>query len=228
MKKILLIVSLCLLVSGCSAKPDANEENLIDESIEDVYKELPVKENPDSTPPVDSPITVTNIDDYLFREDTFYVDTRDASQIVEEGFIAGFTNIPFYEVLVSLKEKDQVLFTMKKMTDENGKVTVLLGNIGSFVPNYEESEQIIKEIFPKDKNIIFFSTAGVEATYLMNLLIQLGYDSSKLYNAGHFSNSMGKNVAYREYEDAKYYVEGTQSYKVTYSVDWGELTKIEK
>ena len=39
MKKILLIVSLCLLVSGCGAKPDANEENLIDESIEDVYKE---------------------------------------------------------------------------------------------------------------------------------------------------------------------------------------------
>ena len=228
MKKILLIVSFCLVLGGCSSNTTSNGDVTVDVPVPEISNELPVKESPNSTSPLDSPITVTNIDEFLFRNDTFYVDTRDASQIVEEGFIAGFTNIPFYEVLVSLKQKDQVLFTMKKMTDDNGKVTVLLGDVGSFVPNYKESEQIIKEIFPKDKNIIFFSTAGVEATYLMNLLIQLGYDSSKLYNAGHFSNSMGKNVAYREYKDAKYYVEGIQSYKVTYTVDWGELTKIEK
>ena len=228
MKKMLLIVSFCLVLGGCSSNTTSNGDVTVDVPVPEISNELPVKENPNSTSPLDSPITVTNIDEFLFRNDTFYVDTRDASQIVEEGFIAGFTNIPFYEVLVSLKQKDQVLFTMKKMTDDNGKVTVLLGDVGSFVPNYKESEQIIKEIFPKDKNIIFFSTAGVEATYLMNLLIQLGYDSSKLYNAGHFSNSMGKNVAYREYKDAKYYVEGIQSYKVTYTVDWGELTKIEK
>ena len=228
MKKMLLIVSFCLVLGGCSSNTTSNGDVTVDVPVPEISNELPVKESPNSTSPLDSPITVTNIDEFLFRNDTFYVDTRDASQIVEEGFIAGFTNIPFYEVLVSLKQKDQVLFTMKKMTDDNGKVTVLLGDVGSFVPNYKESEQIIKEIFPKDKNIIFFSTAGVEATYLMNLLIQLGYDSSKLYNAGHFSNSMGKNVAYREYKDAKYYVEGIQSYKVTYTVDWGELTKIEK
>ena len=226
--KRLLIVSLCLMICGCSKNPTVVDENPPEEKTQEINLELPKKENSSSTSATDSPITVKNIDDYMFRNDTFYVDTRDASQIVEEGFIAGFTNIPFYEVLVSLKEKEQVLFTMKKITDENGKVSVLLGDVGSFVPNYKESEQIIKEIFPKDKNIIFFSTAGVEATYLMNLLVQLGYDSSKLYNAGHFSNSMGNNVAYREYKDAKYYVEGIQSYKVTYTVDWGELTKIEQ
>lgn len=226
MKRVLLIVSLCVALCGCQAKNNTSDN--VEEQNEEIVKELPVKSIPESTSPNDSPITVKNIDEYLFRDDTFYVDTRDASQIIEEGFIAGFTNIPFYDVLVAFEEKEQVLFTMKKITDENGKVQVLLGNPGSFIPNYEESEQLIKEIFPKDKNIIFISTAGVEATYLMNLLIQLGYDSSKLYNAGSFSNSMGTNIAYREYDDAKYYVKGIQSYTVDYRVNWGELTKKNK
>lgn len=223
MRKLLLI--LCLILT-CGCQASKGEE--IPVKQDDVIVSLPVKENPDSTSPNDSPINSTNIDQYLFRDDTVYIDTRSAEQIVEEGFIAGFSNVPFYGVLVDLKPKEQVLFTMKLRRDENGEVTSLLGAVGSFSANYKESEQIIKEIFPKDKNIIFFSTAGVEATYLMNLLIQLGYDGSKLYNAGYFSNSIGNNIAYREYENAKYYVKGIQSYKVNYQVDWGEITPIDE
>lgn len=189
--------------------------------------QLPAKADPNSMLMSDSPINPTNLDDYMFLEDTLYIDTRSFNQLLEEGMIAGFLNIPFYDFLVNYNYTENVLFSMSLKRDENGKMIANLGEVGSFTPNYKESEGIIKDLFPMDKNIVFMSTAGVEATYLMNLLVQLGYDGSKLYNAGTFSNGMGDIVAYKNYEGAKYYYEGTNVYTVSVTPHWGELTPIE-
>lgn len=221
MKKIFISILTVLMVAGCSAAPVNNE-------TEQEITTLPAKEKPDSMLMSDSPINPTNLDNYMFLEDTMYVDTRSPNQILEEGYIAGFLNIPFYEFLVSYKPTENILFSMSLKRDENGEMIANLGEVGSFTPTYEESEDIIKDLFPMDKNIVFISTAGVEAAYLMNLLVQLGYDGSKLYNAGTFSNGMGNIIAYRDYEDAKYYCEGTNVYSVTVNPNWGELTPIEE
>ena len=217
MKKIILCLLLLCWFTGCSSKP---VEQVIIEK-EEIH--LPQKENPSSMLASDSPLSAINIDDYLFLEDCYYVDTRSASQLIEEGMIAGFFNIPFYGLIADFKTNDQVLFTITKQKDENGNITALLGDSGSFVPNYDESEAIIKDMFPMDKNIVVISTAGVEATYLLNLLVQIGYDPSKLYNAGYFSNSMGSNIAYRELKTAKYYIEGPKTYTVNYQVSFTDL-----
>lgn len=225
MKRILLVMLVLLSMQGCKMQNTSESTDIQDYDKLEVMT-LPTKEIPDSTLMKDSPITPVNLDEYLFLKDCLYIDTRDVNQFIEEGHVAGFVNIPFYHVLVDYEFSENVLFSMQKVRDEEGKITANLGDPGSFFANYEESEAIIRYLFPEDKKIVFISTAGVEATYLMNLLVQLGYDSANLYNAGSFSNSMGSNVAYRTYDQAKYFVEGTNAYTVSYQFDWGELTPL--
>lgn len=173
----------------------------------------------------DSLILPHNLDEYLFLEDVYYVDTREPNQFLEEGHIAGFLNIPFYELIASLNS-DVTLFRMKKIFDESNKLQIGLGEVGSFEPIYEESISILKSLFPQKKKIFIISTAGVESTYLSNLLIQYGYDSDLIYNVGNYSNSVGNSVSYRELETAKYRVYGINSYRINYEYDFGQLKKI--
>lgn len=209
-KLLVTLLSLCLL-AGCTSKQ--TEE----------IKKLPTKTFPSSTLLADSDITPENLDDYLFLDQVIYIDTRDHLQFLQEGSVAGFTNIPFYDNLVDFKFNENCLYTMKKVTDEDGTVHPL-GEVGSFVANYEESDEIIRTLFPENFQYVFLSTAGVESTYIMNLLIQLGYDFNHLYNAGGFSNSSVGCKAYRELENAKYKVEHLElpDSEVTYS--WKGLT----
>jgi rhodanese-related sulfurtransferase len=218
MKRFVLI-GLLLMLIGC-------EEMVVeDEKVEDIMVELPAKLT-DSMLINDSVILPYNLDNYLFLEDVFYVDTREPNQFLEEGHVAGFVNIPFYELISNLTVKDNVLFKMNKIFDSNNKLLINLGEVGSYEPIYEESVSILKSIFPSKKKILILSTAGVESTYLANLLIQYGYDVKSIYNVGNFSNSVGKSTAYRELIDSKYKVEGLNAYKFTYQFDFGELNKI--
>lgn len=218
MKRFVLI-GLLLMLIGC-------EEMVVeDEKVEDIMVELPAKLT-DSMLINDSVILPYNLDNYLFLEDVFYVDTREPNQFLEEGHVAGFVNIPFYELIANLTVKDNVLFKMNKIFDSNNKLLINLGEVGSYEPIYEESVSILKSIFPSKKKILILSTAGVESTYLANLLIQYGYDVKSIYNVGNFSNSVGKSTAYRELIDSKYKVEGLNAYKLTYQFDFGVLNKI--
>lgn len=228
MKRIVNLLLVMVLIGGCAVDKTPVQEGADTEPKNEVaeVKELPVKPDSQSTLMSESPIDATNIDEYLFRDDCLYIDTRSPNQLLEEGMIAGFFNIPFYDFLVSYQFKENVLFSMALVRDGNGEMVANLGEVGSFSPNYEESVELIEDLFPKDKNIIFMSTAGVEATYLMNLLIQLGYDGSKLYNAGPFTNGMGDIVAYKDYKGAQYYYPGTNVYTVNVVPNWGELTPI--
>lgn len=227
-KKILACTMTLLLAVGCSANSNPElEGNDDNENNPSVLIQLPEKPQPDSALMSDSPIDPTNIDDYMFLPDVLYIDLRSSQQCSEEGTIAGFTNIPFYGTLVNYQKEENVLYRMEKIKDENGKVIASLGEIGSFSPNYEESEAILKDIFPEDKKIIFFSSAGVEAAYMISLLMQLGYDGANLYNAGTFTNGMGDIIAYRNYPEAKYYIPGTNVYSVNVHFNWdGSLTEI--
>lgn len=216
MKKKLSCLCLLLLV-GCQ-----NISN-VDEGV--IEKTVVPSNLSDSMLISDSVILPNNLDQYLFLEDVYYVDTREPNQFLEEGHIAGFINIPFYEVIASLNS-EATLFKMKKIFDENNKLIIGLGENGSYEPIYEESVSILKSLFPQKKKIFIISTAGVESTYLANLLIQYGYDSNLIYNVGNFSNTVGSIASYRELADVKYKVEGLNSYKLEYRFDFGELKKI--
>ncbi len=215
--KISLILLLFVSFLSCREKKTADnassvsdEKFLIDESEK---KSLPVKEKADSTLMSESPVNPFNIDNFLFRDDCLYIDLRSPEAFYKEGHIAGFTNIPFYGYLAGFPGNKNPLFEMKK---SEGKY---LGDAGTFFENYEESAQIVSELFPKNKKIIAISTAGVESCYFLNLLIQLGYNGENLYNAGSFTNGMGKDIAYRSYKEARFLVKGIElsDTKIEYS-----------
>jgi len=222
-----MILMICMLIlTGCSAPAQQQQpaETPVPEPSVVPITELPVKPVPESAVAADSPLSALNIDDYLFLEGVRYFDLRSADQVYSEGGIAGFVNIPFYDVLVSWQKQENVLFTMQKSADNK---ETYLGGVGTFFPNYEESETVLNEIFPKGKDIVFMSTAGVEAAYMINLLIQYGYDPARLYNAGTFTNGIGDTAAYRDLKDHKYYIEPLQAFRASLSFDWGDMHILE-
>ena len=225
MKKCIMILLASLILFGCSS-PQLSESITTPEPTDPPVVNLPEKENPNDTLMSKSPITPKNLDEYLFRDDCIYLDTRYPYQFYQEGFVAGFTNLPFYEYIADFNKETEALFTIVKVTNEDGSV-ILPGNPGSFKPNYEESEDLIKDLIPNDKNILVIATAGVESCYFLNLLIQLGYEPSKLYNVGSFTTGMGDDIAYRYNNEAKYIVPPMELYETSVSYNWNNLTPIE-
>lgn len=222
MKKALLVFAAFTLCACSSSNSSSASESTAAPSVTSAVS-LPEKEIPDSSLASESPVTPLNIDEYMFLEDVQYVDLRSSQQIVSEGFIAGFENIPFYEMLVSWQPVDNILFTMQKSKDSS----TYIGSVGSFFPHYEESEEILSSLFSHEKKIVFFSTAGVESAYMINLLIQYDYDPSLLYNAGSFTNSVGSNISYKDNKAHKYYTEGTNIYTIQTQYSWENLTVIQ-
>lgn len=220
-KKLLLVLLLCLV--GCTSKPNNEKQPTNDP----VIIELPIKEKPNSTIMSESPITPLNIDNYLFRDDCLYLDTRSPKQFYMEGSIAGFINLPFYEYIADFNKDAGALFTIKKIKNDDGTI-IYPGDPGSFVANYEESEDLIYDLIPKNKNLLIIATAGVESCYLMNLLIQLGYNPATMYNVGSFTNGMGNDIAYKHYSEAKYLVQPFELYDTKMTYKWENLTPINK
>lgn len=199
MKKFLLLLSSTLLLTGC-----------FNNSNEDLYKDIPVKNDINGVTIEASSVNTQNIDNYLFRDDTVYVDLRPYNEIAKEGHIAGFSFFPYYDLIATMEgtsdskgnPKDNRLFKMK---NDRG----MLGQIGNFEPNYVESEQVINKLFPKDKYIFAITISNNECMYFLNLLIQYGYNPAMLYNIGGFSIGTGfYNIAYKNIENPKYLVEG--------------------
>lgn len=196
MKKIIcMLLCFITLYSGC----DKNNNT----------KDIPSKIKTDDNSTINSPINARNLDNYLFRKDVQYIDLRSTKMIIEEGYVAGFEFIPFYSIIASFRE-NEALYQMKETIDENGD-SHSAGQIGGFIAQYEESESIINSIFKKDKYIFLISQGGSESAYVINLLIQLGYNGNLLYNVGGVSNSEGVE-SYRSIENNKYYVEGQGNY----------------
>lgn len=153
---------------------------------------LPAPEaDPDSQFGVDKNINISTIDQYLDRDDVVYIDARMLFDPADYGSIGGnadlsatirgFKIVP-YPYLASLSAlpvanayDGNTLFTLE--WDE-------AGNITSATPNYKESQQVLDDLFPKDKAIFFMCGGGGYAGMTKALLIFLGWDAEKLYNIG--------------------------------------------
>lgn len=198
MKKFMVcIVTLMLFIAnGCKNR-------------EDDYSTIPSKIAANDNSPITSPINTINLDNYMFREDVQYIDLRSTKMVIEEGYVSGFEFIPFVSIIASFEEQE-ALYQMKRVIDGEGKIYGP-GQIGGFIAQYEESESIINSIFDKNKYIFLISQGGSEGAYVINLLIQLGYDGNLLYNIGGVSNSEGVE-SYRSIESNKYYIEGQGNY----------------
>jgi len=197
----MFILSFCFV--GC------NDESNNNEAIE---LEIPSKHNPIDSASRTSPVNSHNLDEYMFRDDVQYVDLRNPEMILQDGYVAGFSFIPYYSVIASFNAKE-CLYQMKTVIDEEGN-RYPAGQVGGFVAQYEESEILMKSLFAKDKYIFIISQGGSEASYLIKLLLQLGYDGNLLYNVGGVSNGEGI-ASYKSIETNKYFVSGSGNLDVT-------------
>lgn len=187
---------------------------------------------------IDKNINETTIDNYLGRSDTVYrlmLMLEDTATWENKGgtrnltgFIEGFEVVP-YPYLTAFPEA-----YVKQKEEENihnlyaGKTLFSLDKDGNYIANYEESMSIIESLFPKDKNIILMCGAGGYANFTKKMLVALGWDESKIYNAGAYWNYEGNHNIEIKYTNAA----GKDAYafwKVAYhDIDFSRLTKISK
>lgn len=177
---------------------------------------------------IDININEATIDDYLNRSDSVY---RDMRMLVDEanfeaiggdsylsGLVKGFEVVPY-----------PYLCNVEGLPDAVGSsytgVTLFSLIDGTYLQNYEESLDILEELFPKDKNIFLMCGGGGYAGMTKSLLVALGWDENKIYNAGGYWYYDGKNkVSIKEEKDG----EATYNFDlITYhDIDFDTLTKL--
>ena len=90
--------------------------------------------------------------------------------------------------------------------------------------NYEESLGVLEALFPKDKVIFLMCGGGGYSGMMKNLLVEMGWDESKIYDVGGYWFYEGdNNVEVKRVKD-----DGTvvyDFYKVpVYEIDFESLT----
>ena len=184
---------------------------------------------------VDKNININTIDDWLGRDDVAYIDVRmlidpgDYRKIggdpILSGTIEGFAVVP-YPFLANLTG----LPPQVAASQYDGPTLFTLtwdkkGNIDTLTPNYEESEMIIKDLFPQDKAIFLLCGGGGYAAFTRALLIKLGYNPDMLYNVGGFWFYKGNktvNVKVSYGDNKEYYA----FHKLNYHyIDFDQLHK---
>lgn len=210
MKKIVKIAALAILVFGlsaCSCKevkvPSADAGNF---------------DMNNQTFGVDKNVNVGTIDKYLNLDNVVYRDMRllvdsqgydglaPSSSGMLTATIEGFrvSSLPYIANLWEGMLPPPVLENPIEI-NYTPLFTVVWGDNGEVISvseNYEESMQVLKEIFPHDKLIFLMCGGGGYAWMTKQILIKLGYDESKVYNIGGFwSYTGGHRVELETYYD---------------------------
>ena len=193
-------------------------------------KELPLPEITGGTRGelgIDKNINEATIDEYLNRPDSVYRDMR----MLEDpgnyeaiggdrylsGYIEGFEVIPLPYII-------PVTGLPSEVGDTYTGTTLFYNDNGTYIANYEESMDIIKEIFPKDKVIFLMCGGGGYAGITKNFLVSLGWDENKIYNTGGYWYYKGEHSI-----NVKNEVDGIVSYdfdSVPYhNIEFDKLTK---
>lgn len=193
MKKLLILVVFLLALVGC-AKSD---EKLIEEGWVLNPKENGYVSQMELPSPVDttkkyipsqgeaekaceagvyaascSSIGVENLEQYLNRDDVVYIDLRDFKDYTMKHF-RNFEVVPYFAFI----------FNAEAHTDAT-KVQLYGGTIAAPVSVYEESDDLLEAIFPKDKTIFLMCQSGGRVAQMMKILEVKGYDMKKIYNVG--------------------------------------------
>lgn len=203
--KIMAAGALGLGMAGCAragqadedgASPDRCPEGALIEtdasSAPDAQNSLPPA-SPDRDDPfgVDENINMNTIDQFLGRHDTVYRDMRlikDPAAYEDIGgnadlsmTIEGFRIVP-YPYIGTLQE-----LPVGGAYDGPALFDVSWGDDGQIVdarPRYTQSLQTVEELFPRDKNIVLMCGGAGYAAMMRSLLVYLGWDENRVYNAG--------------------------------------------
>lgn len=146
---------------------------------------------------IDKNVNEETIDSYLGRSDAVYRDLR----MLEDpgnyeaiggdsylsGFVDGFELVPFPYIVNVKGLPDEVGSTY------DGKTLFHQHSDGSYSENYEESMSILEALFPRDKVIFLMCGGGGYSGMMKNMLVELGWDESKIYDVGGYWYYGGEN-----------------------------------
>ena len=178
---------------------------------------------------IDKNINELTIDKYLGRSDSVYRDMRmliDPAHYEKingdsylSGFVKGFEVVP-YPYLINVEG-------LPEAVGESYAGNTLFYNVdGKPVANYEESMQILEDLFPKDKYIFLMCGGGGYAGMTKTLLTSLGWDAKKIYVVGGYWTYAGENDVKIKYVEK----DGSTSYafwKVPYhDIDFSSLSGV--
>ncbi len=154
---------------------------------------------------IDRNVNEANIDDYLGRDDAVYRDMRmleDPAQYENvggdrflSGYVEGFEVVPFPYIMPvgGLPMEVGDTYSGQTLFEYNDDFII--------VPAYEESMQILEELFPKDKVIFLMCGGGGYAGMMKNFLISMGWDPDKIYNVGGYWFYQGKHNVQVKHEE---------------------------
>lgn len=129
--------------------------------------------------PTCSAINNTNLLQYLNRSDVYYIDTRDHGDYMKKH-LRNFEVIPFFGLIFNAE------------AHTNAELPQLYGGTPAEpVPVYEESDDLLEALFPKDKTLFIMCQSGGRVGMLMNILAARGWDMSKVYNIGGMAQYTG-------------------------------------
>ena len=177
---------------------------------------------------IDANINEATIDQYLGRTDTVYRDMRMLKDEADyeaiggdawlSGIVEGFEVVPY-----------PYLVNVEGLPPEVGNSytgnTLFTHDASGYTANYMESMDILEYLFPKDKNIILMCGGGGYAGMTKGMLSELGWDPSKIWNAGGFWFYEGKHAVpiRREADGETFY----DFYKLDYHyIDFSSLHRI--
>ena len=194
MKKIFYLLCVCFLIVGvwgCSCK-EKSVPQASDGAFDSVNQSFGVDKN----------VNINTIDEYLNLDNVAYRDMRllvdsqgyDGLSPTSSGMltatIEGFRISPL-PYIANLWEGMLPPPVLQNPIDNNYTPLFNItwdsdGSIESISENYEESMYVLEEIFPKDKLIFLMCGGGGYAWMTKQILVKLGYDSTKVYNIGGF------------------------------------------
>lgn len=234
-KKLIIIFSVIIVIlitSGLAfflINKNLNNTELVNAEINKL-KELPKPEVTGGARGelgIDKNINEATIDEYLNRPDSVYRDMRmledpgNYENIGGDRFLSGY--IEGFEV-VPLPYIIPVTGLPSEVGDTYTGTTLFYNDNGTYVANYEESMDIIEEIFPKDKIIFLMCGGGGYSGITKNFLVSLGWNEDKIYNTGGYWYYKGEHNI-----NIKKEVDGVVSYdfdSVPYhNIDFDKLTK---
>src|SRR5574344_2133467 len=180
---------------------------------------------------IDANINESTIDNYLSRNDSVYRDMRmlkddgNYEAIGGDSYLSGIvdgfevTPYPYIGPLSGLPEAIGKGYT--------GETLFSLDKNGNYVANYEESMQILEDLFPKDKYIFLMCGGGGYSGMMKKMLVALGWDGNKIYNTGGYWYYQGEH---------KIEIKSEKDGKTTYDfwrlkyheIDFSKLSKITK
>lgn len=145
---------------------------------------------------IDKNLNENNIDQYLGRKDSVYRDMRMLKDPAEyeriggdsylSGLVRGFEVVPY-----------PYLATVEGLPEAVGKAysgkTLFTIKDDEYIANYEESMQILEDLFPKDKNIFLMCGGGGYAGMTKKMLVKLGWNENKIYVVGGYWYYEGEN-----------------------------------